>query len=323
MLTAIVDGVSGQDGSYMADILLEKGYRVIGLVRRSSTKNDERFALLHSNKRFSVEYFSLFDPTSFTRLILKYKPDEYYHLAAQSHVKVSFETPIETMSSILLGTAYILEAIRHLKPSCRFYQASSSEMYGRNTDVPLSETSIMLPASPYACAKLGAHHLVQNYRESYGLFACSGILFNHESPRRGETFVTRKITKGVAEIKMGVKNKLILGNLDAKRDWGYAREYMEGAWLMLQQDRADDYVLATGETHTVLEFLEEVFNLAELSYKEYVEIDKNLFRPQEVPVLLGDASKAERILGWKPKLKFKELASLMYKNDLADLTAFT
>ena len=258
---AMVTGVTGQDGSYLAEILLREGYEVVGLKRRTSIISTSRIDHLFKDPNFKLEYFSLFDSTSIFRLINKYKPDEFYNLAAQSHVRVSFETPIETMSGILLGTGYILEAIRQIKPSCRFYQASSSEMYGRNINVPLNEESIMLPASPYACAKLAAHHLVQNYREGYGLHASSGILLNHESPRRGETFVTKKITMAAAKIKKGLQDKLYLGNLDAKRDWGYALDYMEGAFLMLQQDEPDDYVLSTGESHSVREFLEVVFEL--------------------------------------------------------------
>lgn len=327
---AVITGVTGQDGSYLADLLLGRGYYVIGLKRRTSLINTERIDHLMKNPNFDLRYWSLHDATSTYRIIQQTQPDEIYNMAAQSHVKVSFETPIETMQGILIGTAYWLEAIRTLKPDTKFYQASSSEMYGRNTAVPLSETSVMLPASPYACAKLAAHHLVQNYRESYGLFACSGILFNHEGPRRGETFVTRKVTMAAARMRLNLQSELTLGNLDAKRDWGFSKDYMEQAYLMLQQDIADDYVVATGETHTVREWVEEVFNAADLPItwegsgvnevgkignKVVIRIDPHLFRPQEVPILLGDSTKARNKLKWEPKVSFKQLATMMYNHD--------
>ena len=246
----------------------------------------------------------------------KYKPDEIYNLAAQSHVRVSFEVPESTTDTIAMGTLRLLEAVRHVVPNARFYQASSSEMFGDNPASPQNESTALQPASPYACAKVYAHHLVRNYRESYGLHASSGILFNHESPRRGETFVTRKITMAAARIKLGLQDKLYLGNLDAMRDWGFAGDYVKMMWLMLQQDEPDDYVVATGETHSVREFLEVVFDHAGLDIEKYVEQDERLFRPHEVPLLLGDAKKAEEKLGWQPEVKFKELAIMMYESDL-------
>ena len=327
---AIITGVSGQDGSYLAELLLEKGYFVVGLKRRTSSISTDRINHLFSNPNFVLHYWSLFDPTSTYRIVQEFQPDEIYNMAAQSHVKVSFETPVETMQGVLMGTAYWLEAIRILKPDARFYQASSSEMFGRNTNMPLNEKSEMLPASPYACAKLAAHHLVQNYREAYRLFACSGILMNHESQRRGETFVTRKVTRAVAKIKLGLQQELVLGNMEAKRDWGYSKDYMEQAWLMLQQDNPDDFVVATNETHSVREWVEEVFKVANLNLywegsfshevgkvdgKTVVRIDPKLYRPQEVPILLGDSSKARVQLGWEPKVSFKQLAHMMYTYD--------
>lgn len=331
MKTAMVSGCTGQDGSYLIKFLLDLDYKVIGLKRRTSLINTERIDDIFDHPNFELRYWSLFDGSSINRLMHEYMPDEFYNLAAQSHVKVSFETPIETMDGILNGTARILEAIRIINPKCRFYQASSSEMYGRNTQVPLDENSRMLPASPYACAKLAAHHLTQNYRESYGIHASSGILFNHESSLRGETFVTRKVSLAAARIKLGVQDKLVLGNLDAKRDWGFAGDYVRGMYLMLQQDEPDDYVLSTGETHTVREWVEEVFVAADLpiewsgtgvqevgKYKERILITVSpvFFRPQEVPVLLGDSSKAKEKLQWHPDISFKELAKMMYNEDM-------
>jgi len=329
--TAIISGVTGQDGSYLAEILLEKGYKVVGLKRRTSVISTSRIDHLFANRDFELRYYSLFDPTCHYKLIQDCQPDEVYNMAAQSHVKVSFETPQETMDSIIHGCLYWLEAIRTLKPDTKFYQASSSEMFGRNTTVPLNENSEMLPASPYACAKLCSHHLVQNYRESYNLFACSGILFNHESPRRGETFVTRKVTQAVANIKLGLQDVLELGNLYAKRDWGHARDYMECVHVMLQAPQADDYAIATGETHTVKEWVAEAFRAAQMGAltwhgtgksevafidgKKVVKINPKYFRPQEVPVLLGDSSKAREKLGWKPKINFNQLAKIMYQYD--------
>jgi GDPmannose 4,6-dehydratase len=317
--TAIITGITGQDGSYLAELLLTKGYTVIGLKRRTSLINTSRVDSYYKHPRFKMEYFDLNDAGSIWSLIIKYQPDEFYNLAAQSHVRVSFDIPENTADGICMGTLRILNAIMNIKPECRFYQASSSEMYGDTPTYPQDELTAFKPASPYACAKLFAHHLVNNYRESYGLHASSGILFNHESPRRGETFVTRKITLAAARIKLGLQDKLFLGNLDAKRDWGFAGDYVEAMWLMLQQNKPDDYVIATGETHTVREFLEEVFNHARLDIKKHVEIDPRLFRPHEVPILLGDSSKAQLNLQWKPKTKFKNLASMMYLSDYKNI----
>jgi len=315
MKTALVTGVTGQDGSYLSELLLGKGYKVIGLKRRTSTICTERIDHIFNHPNFSMRYFELNDSGCMWRLLSEYRPDEIYNLAAQSHVRVSFEIPESTTDTIAMGTIRMLEAIRHVVPSARFYQASSSEMFGDNPQIPQNELTALQPASPYACAKVYAHHLVRNYRESYDLHASSGILFNHESPRRGETFVTRKITKAAARIKLGLQGKLHLGNLDAKRDWGFAGDYTRAMWLMLQQDQPDDYVIATGETHTVKEFLEEVFRLAGLGIEKHVRISERLFRPHEVPLLLGDATKAKLNLGWEPKIKFKELAKLMYEED--------
>ena len=316
MKTAMVTGVTGQDGSYLVELLLEKGYRVIGLKRRTSLICTDRIDEPYSNPMFSLEYYSLHDPTTLYGLLEKYKPDEFYNLAAQSHVRVSFDVPIETVDGIALGTLRILEAIRHVSPETKIYQASSSEMFGDNPAVPQSESTVLMPASPYACAKVFAHNICRNYRHSYGMFISSGILFNHESPRRGETFVTRKITLAAARIKLGLQEKLYLGNLEAKRDWGFAKDYVEAMWKMLQQDEPDDYVVATGKTHSVKEWLEEVFKIAGLSVEDHVEISERLFRPHEVPLLLGDASKAEAALGWKAKTEFSELARIMYESDL-------
>ena len=316
---ALITGVTGQDGSYLAELLLQKGYEVVGMKRRTSLICTDRIDHLLDNPRFKLVYGSLMDSSSIYRVIATFKPNEIYNLAAQSHVRVSFEVPEETTESISLGTLRILEAIRSIDPSIKFYQASSSEMFGDNPQVPQSETTRFMPASPYACAKVFGHNIVRNYRESYGMHLSSGILFNHESPRRGETFVTRKITMAAARIKLGLQDSLSLGNLDAKRDWGYAGDYVEAMWLMLQSKVPDDYVIATGETHTVREFLKTVFDYASLDINKYVNIDPRLFRPHEVPILLGDASKAKNVLGWEPKIKFKELAQMMYDEDLKDL----
>tara|TARA_R100000995_G_scaffold84568_2_gene63684 strand:- start:18280 stop:19251 length:972 start_codon:yes stop_codon:yes gene_type:complete len=315
MKTAIVTGVTGQDGSYLAELLLEKGYRVIGAKRRTSMICTDRIDHIYDNENFILEYYDLNDVGSLYRLLINYEPDEFYNLGAQSHVRVSFDIPENTVDGIAMGTLRILEAIRTIRPECKLYQASSSEMYGDSEEYPFTETSRMTPASPYACAKLFAHNLVRNYRESYGLFACSGILFNHESPRRGETFVTRKITLAAARIKHGLQDKLRLGNLEAHRDWGFAGDYVKAMWLMLQQEEPDDFVIATGETHTVSEFLKVVFEYAGLDIDKYVEIDPRLFRPHEVPYLLGDSTKAKEILGWEPETTFKQLAKLMYDKD--------
>jgi GDPmannose 4,6-dehydratase len=316
MKTAFITGITGQDGSYLAELLLNKGYRVVAMKRRTSIISTNRIDHLIKNKNLILEYGNLNDSGCIHRLLLKYNPDELYNLAAQSHVRVSFEAPEEVTEFVAMGTLRIIEACRNVSPKTRIYQASSSEMFGDNPESPQKETTRLMPASPYACAKVFAHNLCRNYRKSYNMHISSGILFNHESPRRGETFVTRKITRAAARIKLGMQDKLYLGNLDAKRDWGFAGDYVEAMWLMLQQNAPDDYVIATGETHTVKEFLEEVFNIAGLSVEEHVEIDSRLFRPHEVPLLLGDPTKAKEKLGWEPKIKFKELAKLMFEEDL-------
>ena len=320
MKTAIITGITGQDGSYLAQHLLLKGYCVVGLKRRSSLLCTDRINHIYDNKNFRMEYWDLNDPGSTYRILLKYKPDEFYNLAAQSHVKVSFEVPEDTINGIVLGTTRILEAIRHILPTCRFYQASSSEMFGDNPNIPengFNEESRLMPASPYACAKVFAHNIVRNYRISYGLHASSGILFNHESPRRGETFVTRKITMSAANIRTGNQKYIELGNLDSKRDWGHAQDYVKAMWLMLQQENPDDYVIATGETHSVRDFLYEVWRVAGLGdVKKALKINSKYFRPQEVPYLLGDCTKAKNVLGWKPTYNFSKLAEDMYLADL-------
>lgn len=316
---AIITGVTGQDGSYLAEFLLAKGYRVIGIKRRvSHLGSHERLNLVYDNPNFQLVYGNMHDASSIFSIINKYKPDEFYHLAAQSHVRVSFEVTEETLDTVAKSTLRILNAIKEVSPSTRFYQASSSEMYGvaPMPEGGYNETSPMVPASPYACAKLFAHNIVRNYREAYGLHASSGILFNHESFRRGETFVTKKIVMAAAAIKLGIQDELELGNLTAKRDWGFAPDYVKGMYLMLQQDKPDDYVLATGETHSVFEFLKEVFDHAELDTGKYVQINNRLFRPEEVPLLLGNPTKAKEKLGWAPQTKFKELAKLMYEEEL-------
>jgi len=313
---ALVTGITGQDGSYLAELLLEKGYYVVGLKRRTSVICTERIDHIYEHENFKIEYFDLSDTGCMYRLLQKYKPDEVYNLAAQSHVRVSFEVPENTVDGIAMGTLRFLEAIRNTLPTCRFYQASSSEMFGDNPNYPFNEESTLMPASPYACAKVFAHHLIRNYRESYGLYACSGILFNHESPRRGETFVTRKITLAAANIVAGHQKHVELGNLEAYRDWGFAGDYAKAMWLMLQQDKPEDFVISTGETHSVQEFLETVFTTAGLTpVSQYVKINPRLFRPHEVPYLIGDSSKAKKILGWTPEYKFEDLAKLMYSED--------
>ena len=313
--TAFVTGVTGQDGSYLVELLLNKGYRVIGAKRRTSTICTDRIDHLFNNKDFILEYYDLNDTSRTWQLINQYKPDEIYNLGAMSHVRVSFDIPENTVDGIAMGTLRLLNAFRELTPESKFYQASSSEMYGDNPNYPFNEESRLMPASPYACAKVFAHNLCRNYRLAYNLHVSSGILFNHESPRRGETFVTRKITLAAARIKQGLQDKLFLGNLDAKRDWGFAADYTEAMWLMLQQENPDDYVIATGKTHTVKEFLEEVFEHAGLDVKNHVEIDPRLFRPHEVPYLLGDPSKAKNKLKWEPKVNFNQLAKKMYDED--------
>jgi len=317
MKTALITGVTGQDGSYLAEFLLSKGYRVVGLKRRTSLINTTRIDEIYNHVNFKLEYGNLHDAGRFWQLLYRYRPDEIYNLAAQSHVRVSFDTSEETVDSIAMGTLRLMNAYKQLCPEARFYQASSSEMYGDNPIVPFTEDSLMTPASPYACAKLFAHNLMRNYREAYNLHASSGILFNHESPRRGETFVTRKITMAAARIKLGLQDKLLLGNLDARRDWGFAGDYVEAMWLILQQERPDDYVIATGESHTVREFLECVFERAGLgNYEDYVKIDARYLRPHEVPYLLGDATKAKNELKWEPRVTFEELAHMMYDADM-------
>ena len=316
--TALITGVTGQDGSYLADLLLSKGYHVVGMKRRTSLISTDRIDHLFEPEHvmnFELAYGNMNDSGNMHRILARYKPDEIYNLAAQSHVRVSFDTPEETVDSIAMGTLRLLEAVRNVCPEARFYQASSSEMFGDNPNYPYDENSKLMPASPYACAKVFAHNLVRNYRESYDLFACSGILFNHESPRRGETFVTRKITRAAARIRLGLQDKLYLGNLEAKRDWGYAGDYVEAMWLMLQQENPDDYVIATGETHTVQQFLHEVFDYAGLDVGKHVEIDERLFRPHEVPLLLGDPTKAKNFLGWTAKRGFADLVKEMVRAD--------
>ncbi len=321
MKKAFITGITGQDGSYLAELLLGKGYEVHGLIRRASSFNtarlDDIYADPHqSQRRLILHYGDLSDASSIARLLAKINPDEVYNLAAQSHVRVSFDTPEYTADITGTGTVRLLESIRELGLKPRFYQASSSEMYGLVQEVPQKETTPFYPRSPYGAAKVYSYWITVNYRESYGLHASNGILFNHESPRRGETFVTRKITRAVAAIKLGLQEKLYLGNLDAKRDWGYAKEYVEAMWLMLQQETPDDYVVATGETHSVREFLEVSFAHAGLDWSKYVEIDPHYYRPAEVELLIGDAAKAKKQLGWEPKVKFEELARIMVEADL-------
>ncbi|MDE1170389.1 MAG: GDP-mannose 4,6-dehydratase [Verrucomicrobium sp.] len=324
MKKAFITGITGQDGSYLAELLLQKGYEVHGLIRRASTFNTARLDDIYrdphdAKARLFLHYGDLAEASSLSRLLQKIAPDEVYNLAAQSHVRVSFDSPEYTGDITGTGTVRLLEALRELDRPPRFYQASSSEMYGLVQEVPQKESTPFYPRSPYGCAKVFSYWLTVNYRESYGLHASNGILFNHESPRRGETFVTRKITRAVAAIKLGLQEKLFLGNLDAKRDWGYAKEYVEAMWLMLQQEKPDDYVIATGETHSVREFLEVAFQHAELDWKKHVEIDPRYYRPAEVELLIGDASKAKRQLGWEPKVKFEELTRLMVDADLEKL----
>jgi GDPmannose 4,6-dehydratase len=318
---ALITGITGQDGSYLAEFLLSKGYEVHGLFRRSSSFNTGRLEAIRQdphvpNARFLGRYGDLSDAVSLVKMIYDIQPDEIYHLGAQSHVRVSFDIPEYTADITGLGTIRILEAIRAVGARPRFYQASSSEMFGKVAEMPQRETTPFHPRSPYAVSKVFAYWATVNYRESYNLYACNGILFNHESPRRGETFVTRKITRAIAYIKAGLQQKLYLGNLEAKRDWGYAKEYVEAMWLMLQQEKPDDYVIATGETHSVREFCEEAFDYAGLDWRDYVEIDQRYFRPAEVDLLVGDASKAKKQLGWEPKTRFRDLIRLMVDADI-------
>jgi GDPmannose 4,6-dehydratase len=323
MKRALITGITGQDGSYLAEFLLEKGYEVHGIIRRASSFNTERIDHLYRDRhdegaRLFLHHGDLSDGTNMARLLNNIEPDEIYNLGAQSHVRVSFDEPEYTGDVVGLGTQRLLETIRHtgLLDKVRYYQASSSEMFGKVQEVPQTETTPFWPRSPYACAKVYGHWLTVNYRESYGLHANSGILFNHESPRRGETFVTRKITRAATRIKVGLQDKLFLGNMDAKRDWGYAKEYVEMMWLMLQQDTPDDFVVATGETHSVREFVEESFKCLDLDWEELVEHDSRYERPAEVDLLIGDPAKAKEKLGWEPKVKFKDLVRIMIDADL-------
>lgn len=321
---AFITGITGQDGSYLAEFLLEKEYEVHGLIRRSSSFNTKRIDHIFKDPhekgvKLYLHYGDLNDASSINKILREIQPDEIYHLGAQSHVRVSFDIPEYTSEITALGTLRILEAIRDLKIKTKFYQASSSEMFGNATETPQNEDTPFLPRSPYAISKVYAFWMVVNYREAYNLFACNGILFNHESPRRGRTFVTRKITYGIAKILHNLQKKIYLGNLDAKRDWGYAKEFVEAMWLMLQQDEPDDYVIATGETHSVREFLEEAFSYSDLNWQDYVEIDERYFRPTEVDVLVGDATKAKKKLGWHPKTKFRDLVHLMVDSDIENV----
>jgi GDPmannose 4,6-dehydratase len=319
MKKALITGVSGQDGSYLAELLLEKDYEVWGVVRRSSSFNTARIDHLRDNfhnGQLTLVYGNLADGGRMSSIVNEFEPDEVYNLGAQSHVRVSFDEPEYSANVNALGTLRLLEAVRHMKNPAKFYQASSSEMFGKVAEIPQSETTPFHPRSPYAVAKVYSHWQMLNYREAYDMFGCSGILFNHESPRRGESFVTRKITRGATRIKLGLQDKLFLGNLDSKRDWGYAKEYVEAMWMMLQQDKPDDYVIATGETHSIREFLDTVFESLDMDWNDYVEIDPLYFRPAEVDVLLGDPSKAKEQLGWAAKTTFSDLAKLMTEADM-------
>jgi GDPmannose 4,6-dehydratase len=321
---ALITGITGQDGSYLAELLLGKGYEVHGIIRRASTFNTGRLDPIYSDphssrSRLILHYGDLSDASAMARLIGKVQPEEVYNLAAQSHVRVSFDSPEYTTDITATGVVRLLEAIRETGIQPRFYQASSSEMFGQVREVPQTERTPLHPRSPYGCAKVYAYWITVNYRESYGLHASNGILFNHESPRRGETFVTRKITRAVAHILAGLQDKLYLGNLGAKRDWGYAKEYVEAMWLMLQQEQPDDYVVATGETHSIREFLDVAFGHVGLDWGRHVEIDPRYYRPAEVDLLIGDASKARRQLGWEPRTRFVDLVKLMVDSDVQRL----
>jgi GDPmannose 4,6-dehydratase len=325
MKKALITGITGQDGSYLAELLLQKGYEVHGIIRRSSSFNTGRILPIYkdihdSEGRLKLHYGDLADTSSLEKIINTVGPDEVYNLAAQSHVRVSFDVPIYTNDIVAMGTLRLLEAIKNVGAtrSIRFYQASSSEMYGLVQEIPQKETTPFYPRSPYACGKLYAHWQTVNYRESYDLHASCGILFNHESPRRGETFVTRKITRGIARILAGLDKKLYLGNLDAKRDWGFAKDYVEAMWLMLQQDKPDDYVIAMGETWSVKDFLTRAFGAVGKNWEDFVEIDPRYFRPAEVDILIGDATKAREKLGWKPKTSFDDLVRIMVEADLKE-----
>jgi len=324
MKKALITGITGQDGSYLADLLIAKGYEVHGIIRRASTFNTARIDHLYQDPhvngvRLFLHYGDLADSVNLVKLIYELKPDEIYHLGAQSHVRVSYDIPEYTADVTGVGTIRILEAMRESGVNSRFYQASSSEMFGKVQAVPQIETTPFWPRSPYGVAKVFAYWATVNYRESYNMHASNGILFNHESPRRGETFVTRKITRAVAAIKLGKQKSLYLGNLDAKRDWGYAPEYVEGMWRMVQQDNPDDYILATNETHTVREFVEEAFAHVDLDWNEFVKYDARYERPAEVDLLIGDPAKAKRVLGWEPRTTFKDLVRIMVDADVADL----
>jgi GDPmannose 4,6-dehydratase len=325
---ALITGITGQDGSYLSEFLISQGYEVHGIIRRTSTFNTDRIDHIYEDPhkegvQLYLHYGDLTDGTTLRRILEEVQPTEIYNLGAQSHVRVSFDSPEYTVDSVGMGTLRLLEAIRDYQQrtgiQVRFYQAGSSEMYGLVQAVPQSETTPFYPRSPYACAKVYAHWQTVNYRESYGLFACNGILFNHESPRRGETFVTRKITRAVARIVAGKQKQLYMGNLDAKRDWGYAKDYVRAMWLMLQKDTPDDYVIATGETHSVREFLELAFGYVNLDWQDYVEFDQRYLRPAEVDLLIGDPTKAKQQLGWEPSVTFKELVALMVEADLQAL----
>lgn len=329
---ALITGITGQDGSYLSEFLLEQGYEVHGIIRRTSTFNTDRIDHIYEDPhqqgtRLFLHYGDLTDGTTLRRILEEVQPTEIYNLGAQSHVRVSFDSPEYTVDTVGMGTLRLLEAVRDYQHrtgiQVRFYQAGSSEMFGLVQEVPQRETTPFYPRSPYACAKVYAHWQTVNYRESYGLFACNGILFNHESPRRGETFVTRKITRAIARIVAGQQKKLYMGNLDAKRDWGYAKDYVQAMWLMLQQDQPDDYVVATGETHSVREFLEIAFNHVNLNWQDYVEFDQRYLRPAEVDLLIGDPTKAHQQLRWQPSVTFQELVFLMVEADLQALGLFS
>lgn len=318
---ALITGITGQDGSYLAELLLGKGYEVHGIIRRASSFNTGRLESVYSDPhvsqtRLKLHYGDLSDGSGLSRLLEQIQPDEIYNLAAQSHVRVSFDAPEYTTDVTATGTVRLLEAVRQVGLHARIYQASSSEMYGRVQDIPQTEQTPFYPRSPYGCSKVYSYWISVNYRESYGMHVSNGILFNHESPRRGATFVTRKITRAVAHIAAGLQKKLYMGNLDAKRDWGYAKEYVEAMWIMLQQDQPDDYVIATNETHSVREFLELAFAKVNLNWQEFVEIDERYYRPAEVDLLIGDYSKAKQKLGWSPKTTFAELVKLMVEADI-------
>jgi GDPmannose 4,6-dehydratase len=322
MKKALITGITGQDGSYLAELLLDKGYEVYGVIRRSSSFNTGRIDHIYQDPhergaRLKLIFGDLNDSSSLNRILRDVSPDEIYNLGAQSHVRVSFDIPEYTGEITGLGVVRLLDAIRETGIATKLYQASSSEMYGKVHAIPQNEETPFHPRSPYGCAKVYGYWIARNYRESYGMFVSNGILFNHESPRRGETFVTRKITRALARIKAGLQEKLYLGNLDAKRDWGYAPDYVEAMWLMMQQETADDFVIATGETHTVREFIEEAFSLVGMDWKPYVEIDPKYFRPAEVDLLIGDASKAKKLLNWEPRVRFKELVKIMVDADIA------